>query len=782
MSVVANRPESTSTSQTGITDQSQAIHCYPDSGYGSVSIASRSPSLSSFKSNYSASTAPTSYSPTSSGSYRTCDSAASLDRILESVFKRIPHEVYENILNQLQYLHAGPGQSGCMTCFQRDLHALSLTCRPWEKAVRGRLYNHIDIIGSDSPAQLKKYRLKRGSRLKLLRRTLRERKLLANLVLELRVPQIDLLFTTGKHTGGQLQEYRDLVASVVMVCPNLERLLGLTIPFNHEFDRLTHALSTRRKLKEHTWILCEATQTSEASPRSTSCPGSLGPLQMFEFLDYHTSWTNLETLMLYGLSQTALEPSVFLRMLNLLPSLHNLCISNFDADAFADSALLCLPSLETLRLENLPGVTDAGLTQYTSRPESLALKSLVLIEPNIDSLLVISKILASLRSLERLKIEQTEKCPTLNSDGIIFQPLLASPSLKYLHWDVACPNPSTALTRLDFAPFAKPLQHVETPNSHLAQSILAGGFPHLDALRAPSDIEPPGALQAVCQPIPRGQALLQPDRFSLPRSSHGSIPTRPMALPGVNNMTSARIRAQTFIDMATRDTETGMQVLITDHSDSFVPDSALEASEDEAEMELDETGIWETRQDRPRANPVPEDHEGPVTVFDFRMPAYMGRTGSKTSEKDISIPRFILHPDIVGQDADGGLISWKHILAANQSLTFAAGVGVNFFGGKGVSSPIIDEPLSPTSTATTPRFGWGSIASRSAMATSPITPTTPTTPLTPMSISPTAAPPWEKDVCTGSWNYSHKSGRDWWFHMERERPVMAELYDIKRLF
>ncbi|KAL4871771.1 hypothetical protein BDV12DRAFT_19796 [Aspergillus spectabilis] len=780
MSVIASRPESASVPYTTPPHQSEVLHNYADSGYGGglvQSIPSRSSSLASFKSNYSASTIPTSYSPTSSGSYRTCDSAASLDKILESVFKRVPQEVYENILDQLQYLHAGPSQTGCMTCFQRDLHALSLTCRPWEKAVRGRLYNHIDIVGSDSPAQLKKYRLKRGSRLKLLRRTLRERKLLANLVLELRVPQVDLLFTTGKHSA-QWQEYRDLVASVVMVCPNLERLLGLSIPFNHEFDRLTHALSTRRKLKEHTWILCEATETLEDSPRSTSCPGSLGPLQMFEFLDYHASWTNLETLMLYGLNQSALEPSVFLRMLDLLPSLRNLCVSNFDADAFPDTALLCLPPLETLRLENLPGITDAGLAQYTSRPESLSLKSLVLIEPNIESLHVISKILATLRRLERFKIVQSEKCPMLNSDGIVFQPLLASSSLKFLHWDVACPNPNTALTKLDFAPFVKPLQHIETPNSHLAQSIISGGFPRLGALRAPSDIEPPGALQAVCQPIPRGQALLQPDRYSLPRSSHGSIPTRPMALPGGNNLTSARIRAQTFIDLAAKDTESGMQVLITDHSDSFVPDNALEASDDEAEIEMDESGFWETPLDRPKANPVPEDHEGPVTVFDFRMPAYMGRIGTTTSDKDVSIPRFILRPDIGGQDADGGLVSWKHILAANQSLTFAAGVGVNCFGSRGLLSPATEEPPSPASTST-PRFGWGSIGSRSTMATSP---TTPSMPPTPMSMSPTIALPWEKDTCTGSWNYSHKNGREWWFHMERERPVNAQLYDIKRLF
>ncbi|PWY63222.1 hypothetical protein BO83DRAFT_324636 [Aspergillus eucalypticola CBS 122712] len=777
MSVVASRPESAAVPFSPI-PQSEFIHC-KDAAYAVTvqPVSSRTSSVSSFKSNYSVSTCPTVYSPISPTSpARVFDSAASLDKILESVFKRLPQEVYDVILDQLELLHVGPNQTGCLTCFQRDLHALSLTCRAWEKGVRAKLYNRIHIIGNDSPSQLKKYRLKRGSRLKLLRRTLRERKLLANLVLELRVPQMDLLFTTVKQST-QWQEYRDLVASVVMVCPNLERLLGLTIPYNHEFDRLTHALSTRRKLKEHTWVLGEAPAVVEESPRSTSCPWSLGPSQMFEFLNYHVSWTNLETLMLYGVNENnALEPSIFLRMVSLLPSLRNLCISNFDADAFADSALLCLPSLESLRLENLPGVTDSGLCQFAMRPESRSLKTLALIEQNIDSLLTISKILSSLRQLERFKFVQSNKNPTLNADGIVFQPLFASSTLRYLHWDVTGPDSAAGLGRLDYTPFVKPPRHTESPNSHLAQSILSVGFPRLEALRAPSDIEPPGVLQAVCQPIPRGQALLKPDRYSLPRSSHGSVTTRPMALPAGNNLTSARIRAQTFIDMAAKDTETGMRLLITDHSDSYVPDNALdELSDDGSDLDMDEFGIGGVQ---PKNDVLPDDHEGPVTVYDFRMPAFMGRIGCRTSEKDISIPRFILRPDIPGQDGDGGLVDWKHVLASSQSLTYAAGVGVNCFGGKGHAKPAPEEPPSPTST-TTSRFGWGSIGSRSALGTSP---NTPTTPATPMSLSSTTALPWDRDSCTGSWNYSHKSGRDWWFHMERDRPGNVEIVDIKRLF
>lgn len=637
-------------------------------------------------------------------------------------------------------------------------------------------YTQIHVVGNDSPAQLKRYRLKRGSRLKLLRRTLRERNMLANLVRELRVPQMDLLFTTTKQSA-QWQEYRDLVASVVMVCPNLERLLGLSIPYHHEFDRLTHALSTRKRLKEHTWVLGEAAEVTELSPRDDSCPGSLGPSQMFEFLDYHVSWSNLETLMLYGLNGNgALEPSIFLRMFDLLPSLRNLCISSFNEDAFADSTLLCLPPLESLRLENLPGVTDAGIAQYAMRPESQSLKSFILVEQNIESLLVISKLLASLIQLERFKFIQSDKCPTLEEEGMVFQPILASSSLKYLHWDVACPDPGTALTQLDSLPFQQSPKQSDTPNFHLAQSVLAAGFPCLETLRAPNDCQPPGALQAVCRPITKGQALLRPDRYSLPRSSHGSVSTRPLALPAGNNLTSSRIRAQTFIDMAAKDTESGMPVLIEDYSDGYVPDNALLANfEEEPEPEIDDYGIWEASEQY-KHNPPVLDNDGPKTVYKFRMPAFMGRSGVRDPLTGASIPRFHLRPDIPGQESEGGLIGWKQLLASNQSLSYAAGVGVHCFetNSKLPISPPIEELASPSST-TTSRFGWGSLGNRSTG-----TPATPTTPITPMSHTSSSALPWEKDTCTGSWN--HKMGRDWWFHMERDRPGNSELINVKQLF
>lgn len=103
--------------------------------------ASRTSSVSSYRTNYSASTTPT-YTPSSpASSYRQYDSFGSIDKPvdIEPVQRRLPQEVYDVILNNLETLHKAPHQAGCTTCFQRDLHALSLTSRSWEKAVRGRL-------------------------------------------------------------------------------------------------------------------------------------------------------------------------------------------------------------------------------------------------------------------------------------------------------------------------------------------------------------------------------------------------------------------------------------------------------------------------------------------------------------------------------------------------------------------------------------------------------------------------------------------------------------------
>lgn len=680
---------------------------------------------------------------------------------------------------------------------------------------------------------MKKYRLKRGSRLRLLRRTLRERKLLANLVLELHIPEPDISPTSANgKMNPQWEDYRDLVASVVMVCPNLERLIGFNMSFHHEFDRLTYALSTRKRLREHQWILGEpvdrtvspedknARNVSSSPTKISSTAGkSLEPHQAFELLHYHSCWSNLETLMLHSLNMGGvLEHGVFLRIFNRLPSLRHLCISSFDADAFTDRTLQFLPPLESLRLENLRGVTDGGIAQYVSRPEASMIRSLTLIEQNISSLLVISKIFASLRLLEKFNFVQSTRLPTLPSEAMVFQPVLASATLKQLHWDVTGPESAAGLGKLLDLPFVTPHKPYDSPNFHLAQSILYSGFPQLAELRAPSDIEPPGILQSVCRPVPHGQALIPSDRYSLPRSSHGSVSTRPLALPAGNNLTSARIRAQTFIDMAAKDSEAGMKILVTDHSDSYVPDSAMDGESDDGSDEEDEAnkdlfgGTYPGVQNlAPSSDQVDElNPNGPKKVFEFRMPAIMGvvRAVTPLDKSGLgSIPRFNLQPDVRGIDSDGGLLGWKHLLGpvqmsssntAQQSFSSlshtpsfsSSSTNTNSEHLKRSESDLstTDSIVSPTTTSAASRLaswsGFGSRSTNNSSTTSTITsPTTLTHPPTPIAYSfvPTVNnSPWGRDTCNGAWNSGHP--KDWWMHFERERQNNMDIIDVKRFF
>lgn len=135
MSVVASRPESPAVPYTIPHD----ANC-KEFAVTIQSVGSRTSSVSSYRTNYTASTAPTAYTPSSpTSSSRQFDSIGSIPKFVEPVQRRVPQEVYDVILNHLETLHKAPHQAGCTTCFQRDLHALSLTCRSWEKAVRGRL-------------------------------------------------------------------------------------------------------------------------------------------------------------------------------------------------------------------------------------------------------------------------------------------------------------------------------------------------------------------------------------------------------------------------------------------------------------------------------------------------------------------------------------------------------------------------------------------------------------------------------------------------------------------
>lgn len=147
MSVVASRPsEPSAMSFNRIPSRDgppggQKTPLYPLS---TNSVPSRSSSSSSYVSNQSAfstSTAPTIYSPTANSSFLAFKAAQQQPpkEPQGSIPKHLPQEVYDCVLTQLQLLHTGPSADGCLTCSMRDLHALALTNRAWERAVRSKL-------------------------------------------------------------------------------------------------------------------------------------------------------------------------------------------------------------------------------------------------------------------------------------------------------------------------------------------------------------------------------------------------------------------------------------------------------------------------------------------------------------------------------------------------------------------------------------------------------------------------------------------------------------------
>ena len=103
-------------------------------------------------------------------------------------FKKLPEEILLVVLAELKKLHLNVGSLSCATCWMRDLTNLSLSCRKWWGAARCLLYEDIQLTGIDSILHTKKkFKMKHGTRLTLLRRTLRTRPDLAEYVKSLKV-------------------------------------------------------------------------------------------------------------------------------------------------------------------------------------------------------------------------------------------------------------------------------------------------------------------------------------------------------------------------------------------------------------------------------------------------------------------------------------------------------------------------------------------------------------------------------------------------------------------
>ena len=396
----------------------------------------------------------------------------------ERFFREMPDEIYECIVAQLQVLYFSDSAGTCISCYTRDLYNLALTSTTWYRAARRQLYAQIWLVneahaggGSEAP----------WTRFKLLRRTLRDRPMLARFVKELHFPDAQLVYQESPMHERQM--IINSLASLVMAAPNLEKFSGLYLTYDHVFDRLTHALSTRVHLKEKTWVLRRSDVGVDEDGVYWSNHDEYGQADNHDaFLRSHDNWQKLEMLCLFGQTTGRMDYRSFAATFRSLPALRHLLISDFDASQFSDRTLFTIPpTLESLRLQDVPGITEKGLSRFFNSTSVKSLKALSLVKLEISSAQLIGKILANCTSLRRFTLAQ-DVSPSLplgisatsqNEDGIIY----ASDTLEYLHWDTIAYGPSL---------------------QDLATSIQLHAFPRLQVLRAPSDDG--GILQRLCAP------------------------------------------------------------------------------------------------------------------------------------------------------------------------------------------------------------------------------------------------------------------------------------------
>lgn len=453
------------------------------------------------------------------------------------LFAALPGEVLELILEELKQLHLRPGSASCATCWMRDCCSVALSARKWLKFARTALYEDIQLVGADGTHMKKRYKLGHGARMVLLRRSLRSLPHIAVVVRSLKVPA---LLPPGTDADG----YRDLVASVIMACPNLERLTGFYPAYNHEFSRLFHALSTRQRLREMAWVLEAPPAQPQPQTRTRSktriktrtrqggedlviapTPAALQPQQSKAFLEHHVNWLHLTTLTVHCQPGAVLGPdSLLTSTLVCLPLLQNLHLSHLPYATFNNASLLSLPPLKKLTLAHLGGVTTAGLSSFATRPNSATVRSLTLIHMDVDSLPALARIFSNFAALESFSIVQRAPPTMAPGEPIWLFPYLASPSLRRLHWDIIDNNHDNDTTTTTNQHPAALVAAASPADVILARSVAAAGFPRLRALRAPND--PEGIFQALCRP--RERADLPADRYAIASAgSHHHHPHHP---------------------------------------------------------------------------------------------------------------------------------------------------------------------------------------------------------------------------------------------------------------
>lgn len=379
------------------------------------------------------------------------------------------------------------------------------------------------LLVNEDHAKLPKLRILGTSRLKLLRRTLRDRPALARgIVRELHLSDF---WTLYQDAAIEREEIVSAIASLVMACPKLERVVGFHLPFTHSYDRLSHALATRTNLKEKVFLSQSEMDASDEEDDELGAYylASCDPTE--QFLEINSNHATLSTLVLHS---TTLNFRAIIGTLRQLPNLRDLSISRLPSASFTNMTLNALPpKLRSLRLEDLHGIDDKGVQRFTKSHMMSSIEVLMLINLEVYDLDTVSNILSSRSASLQSFFFAQNRAPRHCSRGP--KPIFSSQTLKYLHFEIRSDDAplSTLLAAEDESTFpftnSAPLTCLAT--SLLAKDIREGNFPSLRRVRTPYD--PQGLIQALCKPLP---TALVPSDISLLHSLSKEVDVRSFLL------------------------------------------------------------------------------------------------------------------------------------------------------------------------------------------------------------------------------------------------------------
>lgn len=545
------------------------------------------------------------------------------------LFAKLPTRVLSCIMEQLRGLHLRENSGSCATCWMRDATNVAVSCRKWYMPAQTALYQNIQLVGSDSAVHKKKFKMSQGVRVIMLRRILRSNHRLASLVRTLKVPAPE---TVPK--GSSVAEYEDLIATLVMACPNLESLSGLSPIYDHSFSKVFHALSTRSNLREMNWLIQTSPHQRQQRIQSNTqqlglvMPGELKPFQEATFLSFNDNWSRLQSLTVHCLPGATLTPETLLtRTLERMPNIKHLHLCNLPPNSFDDCTLLTLPPLETLTLSHISGITTAGLSAFATQSNSSPLRKLTLRHTPMNSLAALARILSNLRNLVNFSFIQAfpPTMPENDSFSLWLMPYLTNNTIRKLHWDItshtSCANAADDI---------------------LARSIGAGGFPALRILRTPND--PDGIFQELCYPVDRID--LPSDRY---RPTEQPESSSPMSFSVTSPMSPTRLfrSSNSFPIASPRESVSPVNETrrVTNlHTSRLAAQARLEAA-----------------RSRPKFTVNVIDEDGTFNNT-FTMAGFMGTAGSPI--------KYHLHPDRGTTDDKGGLIDVRDLESdAGESLT-----------------------------------------------------------------------------------------------------------------